>query len=143
MYDAASRDRRTYVLPLFDFGATATEVKPILGPKGRKGRLIDYGVIGCVEAFAGTTPATIAIGKAADADAYGEEFSLGTEVTVALGGKTVRNSYDPVADAAAFDALILADGALPANTSIYVTSVGGATGPTGQASPYVVIDWDL
>lgn len=139
MYD----DKATaYMLPLFDYGAGATRVDVIVGPKGKKGKLVDYGVQSVQETFAATTPATISVGKSGDADAYGEEMNISTDVTTAVGGKTVRSTYDRAADATAFEALILANGALPADTSIYVTSVGGTTGPAGQACPFVEILWD-
>jgi hypothetical protein len=136
-------DRRVYTFPQFDYGGAAgARADKIIGPKGKKGRLIDYGVQSVQEAFAGTTPATIAVGNASDADAYGEEFSLGG-LAVASGGKTVRSTYDPTkqADTAAFAALMV-EPDLPADTAIYITSTEAVTGPTGMACPYVVIDWD-
>lgn len=140
-------DRRVYVFPLYDYGGSAGARSDVVrGPKGKKGTLIDYGVCSVQETFAGTTPATISVGNASNADAYGEELSLGTTVTTALGAYGVGQLYgdkpgDPTLKAAR-DALILNEGALPADTSIYVVSTEAATGPAGQACPFVVIDWD-
>ena len=136
-------DRRTYVFQEFDFGGSAgTRTEKIVGPKGKKGRLIDYGVQSVQETFAGTTPASIAIGiNGGNVDEFGEELSLGTAVTTAAGGYTVRSLYDPIADATNFDALMV-DPNIPADTVVAVTCVEAITGPAGKASAYVVIDWD-
>lgn len=136
----ANPNRQVYLFPLFDYGgASGARVDKIRGPKGKKGRLIDYGVQSIQENFAGTTPATIAVGNASDPDAYGDELSLGTTAATA-GGLTVRSQYDPASNKTSFDALML-NPELPADTAIYVTSTEAVTGPTGQACPWVVIDW--
>ena len=134
-------DRRTYVFPLFDYGGAAgARTDRIRGPKGKTGRLIDYGVVGVQETFAGTTDATIAIGTTGDVDAYGNEFPLGTDVTTTLGSKTVQSTYDPIADAANWATYML-DQSIPADVPILITNTEAITGPAGQACPYVVIDW--
>jgi hypothetical protein len=135
------KDRRTYVFPLFDYGGAAgARADKVRGPKGKAGRLVDYGVMSVLEAFAGTTPATIAVGTSADPDAYGQEFSLDA-VAVADGGKSVQSTYDIIADAANW-ALNMLERDIPKDSAVYITSTEAVTGPTGQACPYVVIDWD-
>jgi hypothetical protein len=137
-------DRRTYVFPLYDYGgASGARVDKIRGPKGKAGRLIDYGVQSILEDFAGTTSATIAVGTAADPDAYGNELALNGGL-VTSGGRSVQSLYDPngsAADRAAHAALML-EPDLPADTAIYITNTEAITNPTGQACPYVTIQWD-
>ena len=136
----ANPDRRVYVFPLFDYGGSAgARTDSIVGPKGKSGTLIDYGVQSIQENFAGTTSATIAAGTLADPDAYGDEFALNGGTT-ATGGRTVQDLYDPIADKTSFDALMLVKH-IPKDTVFTLTNVEAATGPTGQASPYCVIDW--
>jgi hypothetical protein len=131
----------TYCFPLFDFGGGSNASPIIAGPKGLKGRLIDYGVQWVSEAFAGgTTTPQMSIGTAADKDHYGEEFDFGA-LAVASGGKSIRSTYayDDLAHIATY---ILNDGALPADTPVEVTLLAATgSGLTGMAIPFVKIDW--
>lgn len=132
-------NRITYMFGTFDFGAGADEVFAIKGPKGKKGRLWDYGVQGTTEIFNGssTTP-KIAIGNASDPDAYGEELDL--DGLAADSAKTVRSLYREGLDTGFDTQMVGRD--LPADTTIFVTCTGAAGSPTGQGVPTVVIDWD-
>jgi hypothetical protein len=137
----------TYVFEPFDYGgASGARVDKIRGPKGKQGRIIDVGVCSITEDFAGTTSATIAVGNASDADAYVEEFALnGGTGTIVLGAKSIRSTYDPIANKAAWDALMLNGSpypVVPADTTLYVTSTEAATGPTGQGSPFIIVAWE-
>jgi len=136
----ANPDRRTYIFPLVDYGASSGPYTvSLVGPKGKSGTLIDYGVLGIVEDFAGTTSAKIEAGTIADPDAYGDELALNGGTT-ATGGRTVQDLYDPIANKTSFDALMLVKH-IPADTVFSLKSTEGATGPAGQACPYCVIDW--
>lgn len=128
-------NRITYTFPSLDWGNNVSEVFGIRGPKGKKGRLWDYGIVGTTEAFSGDI--TIAVGNADDADAYGEEFNLNG--TADASAKTVRSTYDEAGDKAAFDALMV-NPDLPADTDIKITMSGASA--AGIGSPFVVIDWD-
>jgi hypothetical protein len=132
-------NRITYTFGVFDFGGAADEAFAIRGPKGKKGRLWDYGVCGVVEAMNGSTiTPKIAVGTAADPDAYGDELDLNG--VGADSAKTVRSSYDENADKTSFDALMV-NRDLPADTTILVTCTVATGSPTGQGVPMVVIDW--
>lgn len=132
--------RYYYQFDTLDFG-TAGEIFYVTGPKGRKGKLIDYGVHHITETFTATTlPAYVSVGTAADADAYGEELSMGTSAADA-GSVSVRTtSRDPdVIDNYILDAGLN----LPADTKVglHCTAPTGGT-PAGMACPFMVIDWE-
>jgi len=132
-------NRIAYMFGNFDFGGGADQSFKLIGPKGKKGRLWDYGVQDVNEAMNGDTlDPTIAIGNSSDPDAYGEEFTLSNADNVP---KTVRSTYDEATELATFDNFIL-DGDIPADTVVYVTCAA-ATGSnlTGMGHPFVVIDW--
>lgn len=125
----------------FDFGGAADETISIKGPKGKAGRLWDYGVYGCIEVMNGAsvTP-KIAIGTTSNPDAYGEELDLNAladnEAT------SLRILYDEIADATSFDALLV-EPDIPADTEVYMTLTGATSSPTGQATAFCIIRWDL
>lgn len=136
-------DRRTYTFGNFDFGAAANETFSIQGPKGKAGRLIDYGVQGVIEVFAGgTSTPIVAVGTPSDADAYGDEFDLGALADNS--GKSVRTTY-PTAypTGTTITTYILNQGKIPADQEVVLTCTGATgAGITGQAVPFVTIDWD-
>ncbi len=121
----------------FDFGAGSDETFVVQGPKGKAGRLWDYGVQGCIEVMNGssTTP-KIAIGTSSDPDAYGDELDL--NALADNSGKSVRSTYRE--ESSGFTTQMV-DREIPADTAIYVTCTGAAGSPTGQAVPFVQIQW--
>lgn len=133
-----------YQFPLYDYGAASgARVDKVKGPKGKKGRLIDYGVMNAVENFAAATNApTVAVGTAADADAYGEEMSV-VAATTLNGAVSLRTKYDPriPADRTSYNALLVEED-LPADTAVCLTSTEGTGAPAGQAYPFMLIAWD-
>lgn len=133
------RNGDTYVLTAFDFDGSGTMA--IRGPKGKAGTLIDYGVQNCSETCAGgTTTPTLSIGDGSTADKFGKAFDLGT---LASGdAKTVASTYDIIADAASYAALMVLP-TIPANTKVVITlNAATGSGPGGIAQPYVKIRWD-
>ncbi len=132
--------RMTYWFGLFDFGGGADEVFYLTGPKGKKGKLVDYGIQHVLEAFnAPTTAAIVSVGSSSDLDAYGANLSIGA-LAADAGGKSVRTEC--VGDQ--IDDYILAAGlSMPKDTKVGVkcTAVTGS-GPTGQAHVFAVIDWE-
>lgn len=114
----------------FDFGGGAAEVLSFRGPPGKKGKLLNIGV-SVVEAFANdATVASVAVGTAADADAYG--------LLNIADGVADLDYYDKSDDT---DAVIAAN--IPADQLVQVTLTNGTDGTavTGQGIPHVVIEW--
>ncbi len=132
-----NRQKHTY--GVFDFGAAANETVSIQGPKGKAGRLIDYGVEGVTEVFSGSTiTPKISVGTPADPDAYGEELDL--DGVADNSAYTVRSNFDEIADATSFNALMV-NRNIPADQEV-VMALTAATGtPTGIGIPFVIIDW--
>jgi hypothetical protein len=132
--------RMHYTFPVLDFGAGA-EIYYVLGPKGRKGKLVDYGIHHVTEAFTtDTLPAYVSVGTAADPDAYGEELGMGTSA-IDVGSKSVRTSFRDPDDIALY--ILDAGLSLPADTKVglHCTSPTGGT-PAGIAQPFMIIDWE-
>lgn len=127
-------NRLTYTFPALDWGANNSESFGIRGPKGKKGRLIDYGVIGVTEAFT-SDDMTISVGTATDPDAFGDEFILNG--AAAGSAKTVRSTY---AEHEQGFKNHMVNPNLPADTDIVVTMTGASA--AGIGTPFVVIDWD-
>lgn len=130
-------NRTTYWLGgSVDFGGS-DEQYVIKGPKGKAGKLVDYGVQGATEVFNGSTVTPkMAVGTASDPDAYGEEFDLDD---VALNsGKSVLSENDTQAG---IDAVIVNQN-IAADTLVYVTVTAATGSPTGIASMFVTIDWE-
>lgn len=132
--------RMIYQFAELDFGAGA-EIYYVMGPKNRKGKLVDYGVHHPTETFtADTLPAYVSVGTAADADAYGDELSMGL-LAADAGSLSVLASAE--GDGLNVEDYILDAGlSLPANTKVglHCTSPTGGT-PAGKACPFMVIDW--
>lgn len=120
----------------FDAGNNGNESWAFTGPKGKKGRLWDYGIEAITEAF--TTGASLAIGTAGDADAYGDEFPLTASAgaTLDAGTFSIRKLYNENDDG--FATYMLAP-ELPANTAFVMTCVDDAA--TGIAVFFVIVDW--
>lgn len=120
-----------YNFPNMDFGAVAgNTTHPIAGPQGKKGRLIEVGVV-TTEVFADdATTAQVHVGIVGDTDAHALLNIADSTAT-----NTVFNTKDDT------DAIIDAD--LDADTTLLVTLVEGTDGTavTGQGYPYVIIDW--
>lgn len=133
-YDQSRITRHRFVQ--HDFGGS-NDVRYFRGPKGKSGRLIDFGVESITEAFAGasTTP-IVAIGNSSDPDAYGEEFDFGA-LAETTGGKSVRTTYDTNAE---IEAVILPV-TIPADTVVYATITAATNSPTGIADLWVDIQW--
>lgn len=124
---------------LFDFGAGSDEQFNIIGPKGKAGRLYDYGVEGTIEVMNGasTTP-KVSIGNSSSATAYGAALDINALADNTA--KSIRSTYRE--DAAAFAGTYMTNRNIPADTQIRVNCVAAAGSPTGQAVPFVIIDWD-
>ena len=85
-------NRQTYAFDTTDFGSGSAVEFNIVGPKGKTGRLFDYGVQDSTEVFNGdSTVPSIAVGTTSDPDAYGDEFSL--NALADNHGKSVRSEH--------------------------------------------------
>jgi len=128
-----------------DFG-TAGEVYAFLGPKGKAGRLYDYGIENITETFNSvTTAALVSVGSVADADLYGDEFDV-QDAAVDTGTISIRTRYTPVQIAAgeiANTAGMILDSKIPKDTifALHCVAPTGGT-PTGMAVAFCVVDWD-
>ncbi len=132
--------RMHYNFPMLDFG-TAGEIYYVMGPKGRKGKLVDYGVHHPTETFtADTLPAYVSVGTSADADAYGDELSMGL-LAADAGSKSVRTTTRDEATLATY--ILDAGLTMPADTKVglHCTAPTGGT-PAGMANPFMIIDWE-
>lgn len=128
-----------YMLPSTSFASgSALE---IMGPKGKRGQLVDYGVQNPTVTFtATTTPAYIAVGSGSDPDAYGEEFSLGTTAADS-GGKSVLSTFQR--GTADYELYVLPTAVIAADAKVVVTLTAPTGGsPAGTASPFVDIIWE-
>jgi hypothetical protein len=132
MYDNPNRIKYPR---FFDAGNNGNETWTIRGPKGKAGRLYDYGVEQVTEAF--VADCTLAIGSGSDPDAYGEELAFGA--LAADDVLSVRSQYDPIANKAAFDALMV-NPAIPKDTEVVMTLIDDTT--SGIGTFFCIIDWD-
>jgi hypothetical protein len=139
-YDHANRVK--YTFGVFDFGGGADETFSIFGPKGKEGRLWDYGVEGITEVMNGDTlDPQISVGTPSDADAYGEEFSLTTATYGADNNAvSIRSTYAPYHPT--FDDYLLLTQEIPADGEVVLKCLA-ATGAnlTGMGAPFCIIDW--
>lgn len=130
-------NRQQYSFGVFDFGGAADETFSIKGPKGKKGRLYDYGVYGCIEVMnGGTITPKISVGTTSDPDAYGDELVL--HGLADNDATSIRMLYSEQ-DAGFSTAMVNRN--IPADTELYVTCIVATGSPTGQAVPFVIIDW--
>lgn len=127
----------TYLFSAFDFDGSGTI--GLVGPKGKAGTLIDYGLQNCSETFAGTVLGMVEVGDGTTANKFGTNF---TPTGLASGGaKTVCSTYDIIADAASYAALMVLP-TIPANTTVTLTLTAATGSSAGIAQPYVKIRWD-
>ena len=139
-YDKPNRVK--YTFGNFDFGAAADEQFNIIGPKGKKGRLFDYGVEGTIEVMNGssTTP-KVSVGNGSSAVAYGSNLDINALADNTA--KSVRSTVREAVDGAFTAYMTAASRTIPADTQIRVNCIGAAGSPTGQATPCMIIGWDV
>jgi hypothetical protein len=118
----------------FDAGNLGNGGWTFSGPKGKSGRLYDYGIEGVTEVF--TTGASVSVGTNASAAVYGAALSL-DGVAVGSGKTSARSLNDPTSSE--FGALMVNQN-IPADTSVKLTFVDDAA--SGICEAFVTIDWD-
>jgi len=138
-YDKPNRVK--YTFGNFDFGAGSDEQFNLVGPKGKKGRLYDYGVEGTIEVMNGssTTP-KVSVGNASSAVAYGSNLDINALADNTA--KSVRSTLREGVDGAFTAYMTASSRTIPADTQIRLNCIAAAGSPTGQAVPFVTIDWD-
>lgn len=110
-----------------------------IGPKGKKGRLLDYGIDGITTSTAGgTNTPQVKVGNAGTADAYGKAFDVGA--LTAPSSKSVASTYRPIDSSWA---TYMANQDLPADTQIIITAVAATgSGAAGVGNVFAVVAWD-
>lgn len=151
--------KETYVFPSSAFGAT-TESRKLIGPKGKKGRVVDIRTYLTADAVGTTTVPEITVGSAAsDAGALFTEYArhrLGT--TAVLGNTAAGTPYRarnlaiaapgnpgglPPALSDFAGHVQLETASIPADTAFFISRVKGAGGvPAGTGLTEVDIVWD-
>lgn len=110
-----------------------------LGPKGMKGRLIDYGYTQITTTFAGaTTTPSAKVGITGSLASVGVLFD-GSTTTTTVAHRSVLSTYSKLSDIATY---ILSDGALAADTTYFLTHVDPTgSGAAGAATCFAMIHW--
>lgn len=113
----------------------------IQGPKGKKGRLLDYGLEGVTTTYTNTTTAAIVkVGKSGALAVYGAAINYGATATAnAVGLNALAATADP---AVLFSATYILLAELPADTPVYLTAVAPTGGsPAGKGTVFMWIGW--
>lgn len=134
MYD--NPNRQTYTFPVADAGAGTVTMK-ITGPKGKSGKVQDYGLHSITEAFTATTTGSVmSVGKSGTLAAYGANLAVGTAAIGAT--KSMRNTILSLGDLNEY-----VPAQIPADTEVLftITAPTGGT-PAGIGTPFLTIDWD-
>lgn len=131
----------TYIKPAQDMSG-ANKTLSIIGPKGKRGLLIDYGFVDVTVAFAGATnPPEAEVGDGTTANKYGAAFNPGNLAT-ASGGATVNSAFVAAPDNASWTALMV-NRNLPADTPVVLTGIAAAgAGAAGTAALFLQVAWD-
>lgn len=141
MYDFPNRIKYSV---FFDAGGNGDLEYAIRGPRGKAGRLYDWGLEGITEAYT-SGEGSVAVGTTADPDAYGEEWA--TSGLAAEDASSPRASLlpkgVPVSTASTDLGDYLINGLIPAdNTSgakVLMTVVD--TTAAGMGTYFMIIDW--
>lgn len=124
----------------FDAGGNGDLEFAVRGPKGKAGRLYDWGLEGITEAYT-SGEGSVAVGTTADPDAYGEE--LATSGLAAEDAMSARQLYRDkginVSTASTDLGDYLIDGVIPANQKVLMTVVD--TTAAGMGTYFMIIDW--
>lgn len=119
----------------FDFDNTDT--MSVMGPKGKRGLLVDYGIYDVSETFAGTTKPTITVGDGVTAAKYGAALSLTS--AAGDGGMSVNQQFAPAT--AGWKALMV-NRETTKDVKVTLTMNAGVTGPAGIATVFMDIIWE-
>lgn len=137
MYDNPNRITYRFARSM----AGTTVVYSILGPKGKKGDVWNYGIYGVTTALTTANSAgiigSVSVGSTSDNDAYGEELYLGG--VAAEDAYSVRDQFAVTASSTATS--VISDyivGQIPADTRTFLTIQETSD---GAGTVFVTIDW--
>jgi hypothetical protein len=137
MYDNPNRIK--YAFGNFNFGGAVDETFSIRGPKGKSGRLFDYGVEGVTTVMnGGTITPKVAVGTPALPNSFGAPLDL--QAVPDNDYKSVRSTF--AEPSTGFTAQMV-NRTIPKDTEVYLTCTGATGAPTGVGVPFVIIDWSL
>lgn len=134
--DYASHRVERYVRSQFDFDGSDT--MSVIGPKGKRGLLYNYGIYDVTETFAGTTKPLMSVGDGVTADKYGAALSL----TSASGDGGMHVNQQGAPTSTTWKNLMKLR-ELPADAKVVLTLTAGVTGPAGIATAFMDIIWEL
>lgn len=145
-YDTPQRER--YYQPSAAFGAT-TDSRLIIGPKGKKGFVVDMGAT-ITAAMVGTTSVPEMVVGTGGSDATYARYRLGTTAIAGYGtgarrasqdgGNTLDDGTPSFEDYVGH--VLMRRAAIPADTPITISRVQGVGGvPAGTAETWVDIEW--
>ena len=131
--------RTRYIFSGVNVGSS-DQTRTIKGPKGKVGRLWDYGVQCVTTTFAGgTTTPKMEVGKSGTLAAYGVAYDFGTLSTTG-GSKSPRT--DLQTDDATWRSAAFVDADIPKDTIVYCTMVAATGGgAAGIADFFAEIIW--
>lgn len=114
--------------------------RTITGPKGKAGKLWDYGVTTVTTTFAGgTTTPKMEVGKSGTLAAYGVAYDFGLLTTI-LGSKSPR--VDLQTDVTTWHSAAFVDTDIPKDTIVYATFLAATgIGAAGIADMFMEIIW--
>lgn len=143
-YDFPNRIKYSFLTDISGLstaGIGVTAEYAIRGPKGKAGRLYDWGMEGITTAVS-SNASVVSVGTTADVDAYGEELSI---VLTTGNSVSARNSYRPKGVLISTNSTdlgdYLIDGVIPANQKVLLTVGANSTDATGIGTAFCIIDW--
>lgn len=120
----------------------------VLGPKNKKGRLLDYGIDGITTSTAGATNTPgVSVGPPGTAQGNGANFFTGVLTAPNSASVAALNTrFNPAPGTPginpAWSALMVNED-LPANTLVVLTFIPAAgAGAAGVGVPFMIIAWD-
>lgn len=135
----------------YDWGPITLTTSPtfaVLGPKNKKGRLLDYGIDGITTSTAGATNTPgVSVGPSGTAQGNGANFFVG--VLAAPNANSVAASFtrfNPGPGTPGVNpswSALMVNEDLPANQLVILTVIAATGGgAAGVGTPFMIIAWD-
>lgn len=121
---------------------TNSPVFAVVGPNGKAGTLLDYGIDGITTTTAGATNLPkLEVGNATTANLYGANWT--TPAVTAPGATSIASLFNRLTDPTDFYTYIQQNVAIAAGTVVLLTVTAAAGGGAGGVgTPFMVIQWD-